>query len=481
MTNNDMQLNPSRQRWILISVAFTSFIVALDTYIVNVSLPAIALYFKLSTGDVVYVMVAYLLVIASTLLLFGKLGDRFGFKKFFILGFCLFTAGSLSCGLSPSVEILIASRCLQGIGGAMLYAIGTALIPKHLPEHRRGLAFGVTSTTAGLGMALGSPIGGFITQFLSWQWIFLINVPIGIAAIFIALRVIPSDNIMPGIEQKKQRFDFLGAILSFFGLLALVYAINQGQEIGWTSVLIISLFITAAILLSAFFIWERRCRDPILHLALFKIKVFRYAILAGFAAFALYAGSNFLTPFYLVYTRGLSMSQAGLIIMIYSVVYMILSPFMGRFSDKINPTLLASAGIGSAMLACTFFALTLQSAGLFPIVIFFIWLAVSYSAFMSPNNNRLMSVAPIEKQGMASGVYRTVQMLGMVIGVSLLETIFSLHLPKNALDTSLNAVPQSTLLNGFHSAYLAGAAICAIGLILSLLALTKNPKKLEQV
>lgn len=179
--NERMLINPSRQRWIVISVAFSSFIVVLDAYIVNVSLPAIARYFNVGTSDVVHVIVAYLLIITSTLLLFGKLGDRFGFKKFFMLGFCFFTAGSLLCGISPTLGILIASRCLQGIGGAILYAIGTALIPKHLPEHRRGWAFGTVATAAGLGMAIGAPVGGFITQLLNWHWIFLINVPVGTA------------------------------------------------------------------------------------------------------------------------------------------------------------------------------------------------------------------------------------------------------------------------------------------------------------
>lgn len=142
--SESMLTSPTRQSWILISIAFTSFIVALDTYIVNVSLPAIARYFNVGTSDVVNVMVAYLLVITSTLLLFGRLGDRFGFKKFFVLVFCVFTAGSLLCGISPTLGILIGARCLQGIGGAMIYAICTALIPRYLPEHRRGFAFGIT-------------------------------------------------------------------------------------------------------------------------------------------------------------------------------------------------------------------------------------------------------------------------------------------------------------------------------------------------
>jgi EmrB/QacA subfamily drug resistance transporter len=464
-------ISPSQQRWILISIAFTSFIVALDTYIVNVSLPAIARYFNVGTSDVVNVMVAYLLVITSTLLLFGKLGDRFGFKKFFVLGFCVFTAGSLLCGISPTLGILIGARCLQGIGGAMLYAIGTAMIPRHLPEHRRGFAFGITSTSAGLGMALGAPIGGFITQWLSWHWIFLINVPVGIAAIFVAVHVIPGDKTKAADQQKGSPFDYLGAILSFFGLLALVYALNRGEESGWASPFVILLFVAAAVLLTSFFVRERRCRDPIIDLALFNITVFRYAALSGLSAFALYAGNNFLIPFYLIYSKGLSMSTTGLVIMIYSVTYMTVSPVMGRLSDRISPTVLSSTGMASGLIACAFFSFVLRLPGLLFVIIFIVWLALSYGAFISPNNNRLMCAAPADRQGIASGIYRTTQMLGMVVGVSLLETIFSLHIPGGGLDAGLSqAVPRDVLINGFQSAYLAGAVLCGLGLAFSLLA-----------
>jgi DHA2 family metal-tetracycline-proton antiporter-like MFS transporter len=473
--SENMIINPSRQRLILVNVAFTSFIVALDTYIVNVSLPSIAHYFNLGTSNVVYVMVAYLLVIASTLPLFGKLGDKFGFKRFFILGFFFFTLGSLLCGISPGIGILIGARCLQGIGGAMLYAIGTAMIPRYLPESRRGLAFGITSTSAGLGMALGAPVGGFITEFFSWQWIFLVNVPVGIASLIIAWRVIPRDEVIDKKKGENPPFDITGAVLSFLGLLTLVYALNRGQETGWTSPLIISLFIISVILLTSFFMWEKRCRDPVLDLALFKITAFRYAALAGLAAFALYAGSNFMMPFYLIHIKDLSMSRVGLIIMIYSVVYMIVSPVMGRLSDRINPIILSSAGMASAIAACAFFAFGLRLPGLVPTIAFIIWLGLSYASFISPNNNRVMGAAPQDRQGIASGVYRTMQMIGMVIGVSVLETIFSLHIPRTALDTSLSqtSVPQNILLNGFNSAYLVGSVICALGLAFSLLARKK--------
>lgn len=465
--NEVISASPTQQRWIVISVTFASFLVVLDTYIVNVSLPSIAHFFNVSTSDVVRVVVAYLLIITSSLPLLGKLGDKFGFKRLLTFGFCIFTVGSFLCGISPTLNILIICRCIQGIGGAILYAIGTALIPRYLPENRRGRAFGIIATAAGLGMSLGAPVGGFITQWLSWHWIFLINVPAGIAAVFVVLHAIPGKDTPPAGHHKTSSFDFAGAVLSLLGLLALVYALNRGQEASWLSPTVISLFSISAILLAAFFIWEKRCADPLIDLTLFKIKGFRYAALAG---------NNFLLPFYLIYIKGLSMSTTGLVIMIYSVVYMIASPLMGRLSDKIHPAVLFSSGMASAMLAFIFFAFILKLPGLLPVIVFIIWLALSLSAFIAPNNNEIMNTAPVDKQGISSAVYRTLQNLGMVLGVSLLETIFSQYIPVNEMTNSLSrsAVSQDVLFQGFQSAYLAGAVICGAGLVLSVLAKAKK-------
>ena len=464
----------SRQRWIVFSVAFAAFMVVLDDYIVNISLPTIAHYFNVSTGTVVYVTIAYLLFMTATLPIFGKIGDRVGLKRTFVLGFIVFTIGSFLCGISVSVEMLIGCRCIQGIGGSMLYAVGAAMIPRYLPQHNRGWAFGLTSVFSGLGIALGAPIGGFITSALGWHWVFLVNVPIGIAAVFVVSRVIPNDRTLTIRKEKRAPFDLPGAILCFLGLVSLIYAINKGQDFGWISAPTLSLFAAAIILTAAFIIWERRCKDPLLDFSLFKIRSYCFASLAMFAAFALYAGSNFLMPFYLILVKGLSSEIAGLVILIYAVVYMPIGSTMGRLSDKISIYILPSVGLVSATIASVFFASTLGFIGLLPAIIYIAWLGLSFGTFVSPNNKLVMSAVPQNMQGIATGVNRTLQHLGMIIGVSLFEAIFSMVMPHTSLDMSLSraAVPQDLLISGFHYAYIAGAAICVIGFIFSLL--TRN-------
>jgi EmrB/QacA subfamily drug resistance transporter len=475
MADNTIDSIP-QQRWITITVAFAAFMVVLDDYIVNISLPTIAHYFNVSTGSVVYVTLAYLLVLSSTLPIFGKLGDRLGFKRIFILGFCLFVVGSLFCGVSPSLGLLVGSRCIQGFGGAILYGVGTAIIARYLPEHRKGWAFGILALSSGVGIALGAPLGGFITAWLSWHWVFLVNVPVGILAAIVSIRVLPEDKTQAVGNEPSSRFDLPGAMLSFFGLSLLVYAINRGQESGWTSPFILFLFAAAALLLTMFFVWEKRCPEPMLDLSLFQLGVFKYATLAMFAAFALYAGNNFLMPFYLMLVKGLAPNVAGLVIMIYSVVYVVVSPFMGRLSDRIKPGTLCSSGMAAAALACVFLILAMSYPGVLPVVIFMAWMALSYASFIAPSNNQVMSVVPQERQGIASAVYRTVQHLGMIIGVALFETLFSSVIPLAEVETSLTraAVPTEVLLSGFRHAYILGVVIGSLAFWLSIMARRKN-------
>jgi len=280
-----MVTDKNAQIWIIISAMFTSFMTQLDTYIVNISLPTIAVYFNVNTGDVSYVVLVYLLFLTSTLLIFGKLADRIGLKKVFIGGFLLFTISSLLCGISWNLKLLILARIIQGIGGAMLYTSVFAIVSRFLPKNLTGCAFGFLSTSSALGVTAGAPVGGLITGYLSWHWIFLINIPFGIAAIIIALKVIPGEKVPE--EKKKNTFDIAGSILSFLGFLSLIYTLKMGEELGCTSPVIIASSISTVIFITLFIIREMKCADPLLDLALFKSRNFAFANIASLLAFIL--------------------------------------------------------------------------------------------------------------------------------------------------------------------------------------------------
>lgn len=465
--------------WIVISVAFASFMARLNNYTVNISLPTIAQFFGVSTGEVSRVVMSYLLIITSTLLLFGRLGDRIGLKKLFVAGYIIFVIGSLLCGMSRSINVLVGFRCIQGLGAAMLLATSFAIVSKFIPSDRLGWAFGITSTSSALGVATGAPVGGLITGYLSWHWVFFLNIPVGIVAIFIALRMIPDDSPLKSLDaQKRQKelFDTPGAIFSFVGLVALLFAMNMGKKLGWASPVILLSIAAAVVFLSAFIIREKRCPAPLLELSFFRNPAFTFALLATFTAFMLIAGNAFLLPFYLQIIKGLSVAQTGMVLLTYSLVYVFLSSPAGRLADKVNPTSLCTIAMISAAV-CTFtFSWTLPLQGLAPAFGFLVWLGLSYVIFFSPNNTQVMRLAPPGSQGVASGLFNTVTNLGMVFGVGAFEVIFSASTPAimRGIDAPVATLPREMLTGGFQNAYIFGGILCVAGMIFSLLTRRKR-------
>ena len=461
-----------RQLWIVISVAFAAFMAALDTYIVNVALPTIASDFNASPTDAALITLSYLLVITSTLLIFGKIGERTGFKVVFVAGFALFAVGSFLSGLAPTLYLLSGARCIQGFGAAMLYAVGMAMIIRYIPPGKRGWAFGITSTGAGMGVIIGAPMGGFITQYLDWHWIFWFNVPVGIAAVIVALKVMPDDRVRRKKGVRLPPFDIAGALMSFFALALLVGAINRGQQFGWDHWGIWGSFTLAAILFIAFVLWEKRCRDPLLDMSLFRFASFGFGSFAALAAWSMYSGGNFLFPFYLTMIHGLSSSMIGSIFLISSVVYIATSLYMGRLSDRIGRRVLCCAGMVSAAAGLVFLAFTMGLPSLIPMMVYLAWVGVSMGTFVSPNNSLMLGSIPADNQGEASAASRAMQNLGMVLGVAIFETVFSAFIPSADLgsEQAVAGVPTNVLVMGFSAACLVGAAMCVASLILSWLA-----------
>jgi predicted MFS family arabinose efflux permease len=362
----------------------------------------------------------------------------------------------------------------------MLLATSFAIISKFIPADRLGWAFGITSTSSALGVATGAPVGGLVTGYLSWHWVFFINIPVGIAAIFIAVKMIPDDSIVKsGDAQKGQKksFDIPGAIFSFIGLVALLYVMNSGRKLGWSSPVILLSIAVVAVFLSAFIIREKRCSAPLLNLSFFRNPAFTFALLATFTAFMLIAGNAFLLPFYLQVLKGLSAPQTGMVLLTYSLIYVFLSSPAGRLADKVNPTSLCTIAMISAA-ACTFtFSLTLPLQGLTPVFIFLAWLGLSYVIFFSPNNAQVMRLAPQGNQGVTSGLFNTVTNLAMVFGVCTFEVIFSASTPAitKGINASGTTLPREMLTGGFQNAYIFGGVLCVAGMIFSLL--TRSTKK----
>ena len=465
---------------IVIGVAFSAFMTRLNHYIVNVSLPTMSDYFNVGTSTISFVMLSFFFTLTGSLLLFGWLGDRVGLKKVFIGGYVVTIVGSFMCGLSTNIYMLIAFRMVHGIGGAMLLASGYAIIPKALPHNRVGSAFGVLAAAGGMGIAAGAPLGGIITGWLSWRWIFFVNVIVGLAAVFIAARHIPGKTPKERSEKSNsETFDLPGMFLSVAGLAALLFGLHMGKVSGWASFSAITGLALFCILLWFFVIREKRCSSPLLDLTLFKNKTFTYALLATFASQLILTGNSFLVPFYLQIYQGLSTAQTGMVLFIYALIYVFFAPIAGKLSDTvISPRMLCTMAMASAA-ACAFvFVFTLRLHGLANVFVFLIWLALSYVLFNAPNNRQIMTSAAAGTHGSASGLLNTVLNVSALFGVVLFETVFSLTISGGTHHGDINPLranlPIPVLLRGFSAAYISGGIVCFAAFLFSLAAKEKR-------
>jgi EmrB/QacA subfamily drug resistance transporter len=466
--------NSKTDRKILFSIAFAAFMVNLDTYIVNISLPEIARNFNIGQSELVWIALSYQLTVAGLLLVYGRLGDLFGLKKIFLFGFLIFTIGSLFCGLSNNLTLLIISRSIQGIGASVLYALTPAMVPRFLPAEIRGQAFGVLATVAALGIILGAPVGGLITAYLSWHWIFIINVPVGIAAIWSAKRILPDDSTTGSFEQNK--FDYSGAILSFSGILLMIYALNQGHRFGWTSTITFILIIASLFLFFILFMYEHKTKYPLFDLDLFKNKYLSFGYISSLLACMYLAGNNFLIPFYLQYVLKLKTEETGLVFLAYPLVYMFISPIAGKLSNKFHPGNLCTFGMILGSVTSLTFAFVSVYGSLLFMILYFVFLAFTFGTFFPSNNNFVMGKAPAGKQGIVSGMFRLTGMLGMIIGVCVFEVFFTgvISPSENHGINNINLLPIDVLIKGFRYLYIFGSVLLLFAAVFSFLTGTKK-------
>jgi EmrB/QacA subfamily drug resistance transporter len=425
--------------------------------VVNTTLPVIKDYFRTDVATIQWVVTTYLLVVSGLLLSVGRLGDLRGNKSTYVSGFAIFVIGSALCGLAPSPLFLIAARALQAIGASMLFANSPAILTKNFPASQRGQALGLQGAMTYLGLTTGPFLGGWLADTFGWHSIFYINVPIGLLAIWLSLTVIPNDR--PSVQ--SERFDLAGAITFMLGLVALLYALNQGHALGWTSPLILGLF-SASILTLALFLWiERRTPAPMLDLTLFQRRVFTLATISPILNYICVYSVLFLTPFYLLQGRGLSASQTGLIMTAQPIMMALTAPVSGRLSDRVGSRLPTT--LGMLIMAVGLFLLSQLTldAPLWMVVLGLAIGGFGTGLFVAPNNSALMGAAPRNRQGIAAGVLALARNVGMVLGIGLTGAIFTTYLSRG------NPGGAATLVHAFDAGLLFASGVSLLAAITS--------------
>jgi EmrB/QacA subfamily drug resistance transporter len=460
---------------LIISISLAAFMSALDGTIVNIALPTISSVFNISSSTVSWVATIYLLVMAGCVLIFGKLADGIGFKKVFLSGFAIFTLGSFSCALLPdlfsSFPMLIGSRAFQAVGGAMITAIAPAMVTAYIPMKPKGKAMGIIMTVAALGTAIGPTIGGVLTQYLSWHWIFLINVPVGICAILLGAKVIPA--MTP--HDRPAGFDRAGAFLIFTGLAALLFAVSEGNDLGWTAPVILGTLGLAVVTL-AYFVWhELGTPDPLLELRLFKNRNFLMTNLVMSLVFFSFAGISYLLPFYLQYVKGFGASDAGLILTALSLAMMISGILAGAFYNRVGGrNLCIAAGI---LLVCGYYMMTLlrvdTQTGF--VVLCLIVLGFSLGLMITPASNMIMNSVGKKYQGMVSSLTSLERFAPLTLGIAFANLVFIQGISAIAAHHGITeSAPVNIKLDlitaGFNLAFFFSFLIAILILILALLA-----------
>lgn len=456
----------SSHKWkTLRAVMLGTFIAPLDASIVNTILPSFVRIFNTNISIVQWIPTIYLLTISCLILLYGRLGDILGHKAVYLTGVAGFTISSALCGVAPNVWMLIVFRVLQGVTGAMLMAIGPAIVTNAFPTSERGKALGTFATSIAVALALGPTLGGLITEYLNWRFVFLINVPIGSVAVLYGLRAIPK-----GQRKSGHKLDWQGAVTAFFFLLSILLYANRAMEWGWFSPVSIGLLISFFLFGIWFIKTEITAPQPMLNLDLFKNRTFTLGNVSLLLYFIVAFIMVFLMPFYLTMVLQLPISRVGLILATYPVIMLIVSPISGTLSDYIGTRFLTSLGMVICAFSLVFISTFNETTGVFQVIIGLLVFSLGMSIFQSPNNSAIMGNVPKQYLGIASGMLANMRNLGMVMGIALGGTIFYSIAPE-ALDThravfSIGETGQ--LLAGFRWAYLAGAGIAFLAVATSL-------------
>ncbi|HLI68626.1 MAG TPA: MFS transporter [Ktedonobacteraceae bacterium] len=462
-------------KWVVLAILAVGIIMAtLDSSIVNISLPTIATYFHVPlNGEVEWVIIAYLVVIAGVLLTIGRLADMVGRKILWVAGLIIFTLGSAISGASITLLMLIIARAFQGLGGALIMSVSPAMLTSAFPPQERGRALGMNAVAVALGTSIGPTLGGLITANFSWRWIFYVNVPLGILGVIATLIVLKERHM-----RTRGRFDPAGASLLAVGLVALTLGLSFGQEWGWSSLpLIASLVISLLAFIAIVFI-EQQLDDPIIDFSLLRNRVFVSANVSLIMCFLALFAVSFMLPFYLEELRGLDIIASGLLLTPLPLTIAFIAPFSGALADRIGTRWLAACGLALACVGLILLSQLNAHSSIGDIVWRLIVTGIGQAIFQSPNNSALMGSAPRDRQGVAAGFLATGRVMGQSVSVALAGAVFTSMggavagavLVQNARKLPLARLValQNTFTSSFHAAFIVCAGIAAVGVLTSL-------------
>ena len=455
--------DPVKQKLLLCAVALGVVMDGIDGSIVNVALPTMATYFDTDTGTIAWVIITYLLMMAGLLLVFGKLADRGRAKRLFLLGFVIFTIGSLACGIAPALDILLAARLVQGLGAAMIAAVAPLLCIRYLPKEMLGTALGVIAATASIGFAAGPAIGGILTQHLSWHWIFLVNIPIGIIGILFAARVIPGDEP----EEHTGSFDYPGAVTLFGSMVFCTFVLEEVAARGITDPLILACGALCLLCSGLFVIRELTTPEPFLNIRIFSKWQFTAVLVAYLMVNIIFMGIIYLLPFYLTMEMHFDLMTSGLYLLVPPAVIAVISIPFGKWSDRYGRRAFAIAACGFFVIFSAIFAILSPGSGIIPLLLGLILMGVAFGIAAGPASSRIIESAPAGEEGTGSSLMVTTIYFGGVLGTAIYAAIFGIATVGTGGIVPFTDLDPATFLSAFQFTMAAGLVLSVVPLVLS--------------
>lgn len=453
---------PDRQAWFALgAMVIGFFMILLDQTIVAVATESLEGSLGAGPNEIIWVTSAYLLAFAVPLLFTGRLGDQIGPKKATIIGLVIFTGASLWCGLSGSIGMLIVARVVQGFGAAMVSPQSLSVITRVFRQESRGAAMGVWGAVAGIATMVGPIAGGLLVDSVGWEWIFFINVPVGVLAVLAVIRWVPS------LPTSTHKYDVVGIVLSAVGMFLFVFGIQQGSERDWETLYFV-MIAAGVVLIAAFIWWQSKVRtEPLVPLRLFSNRNFAVGNGAISTMGFVVAGTMVPLMMFLQLVMGLSAIRAGLVLVPMAVTSGILAPFVGRLADRVDPRVLTVIGYGSMAGAALWLAIVMSPSTTVPQMIGpMILLGIGNGFVWAPTSSTTMRTLDLKIAGAGSGVYNTTRQVGAVIGsaaiAAVLQTRMSTHLSEGANQ-------HDALAAGLSDAFFLPAAVILVGALITLL------------
>ena len=460
----------NKQWWTLAAVSVGLFMIMLDNTVVNVALPSIRSSLGMSLSELEWVVAGYALTFAAFMLTGGKLADLMGRRLIFMAGLVVFTGASLACGLAPNGGFLIGARVVQGLGGAMMNPATLSIITATFPARQRGTAIGIWAGVSAMALAIGPLVGGLLTEHVNWNWIFFINIPIGIVGLLSAPLLIDETRD----TSKEQRPDVPGLATSAIGLFALTFAFIEANSYGWTSWQILSAFAIAAVSLGAFVVLELRQRLPMLELRLFRNRTFSGANVAMlFVGLAMF-GTFFYVSLYMQNVLGFSPVQTGASFLPMTILIILIAPLAGRLSDRFGSRWLVGGGMTLLAIMLLYYSTLGAGATFWAILPGLLIGGIGMGTTMTPTTAAAMSGVPVDKAGVGSAVLNSMRQVGGSLGIAVMGAIVASGV-SSALASG--STPQEAFLNGFHDALRVAALLALAGAVVATVAIRKVEHK----